>query len=167
MTYTIQPSCAAIIVSSDIISDFIATNPIQDFTLNITVTRDCTTAFSFDIIMDDLNILDETFDITPDLVGNTNTLQDGVYSIVITKTLNDLSEITTEKECIIIDCELQCCLVDFLADNPTSEIKLFYQALEWVHHCGDCLCDETCTLFSYIKENLNNNGSTTQCGCSG
>ena len=103
----------------------------------------------------------------PEDLGGTTSIPDGVYSVVITKTMDDGSSVETEKECIIIDCELKCCIVDYLADNPTSDIQLFYLAMGWASRCGTCLCDEACTLYDTIKDKLNTNGNTTQCGCAG
>ena len=169
MTYTIADQCASLRLESTIIDDFVTDNPSHDYSVNITFTKNCSTNFSFDIVIGDIDDsgLINFIEYLPEDLGGTTSIPDGVYSVVITKTLDDLSEITTEKECIVIDCELKCCVIDYLADNPSSDIMLYYTALTWAPNCGNCLCDEACTLYNLILDKLDENGSTTQCGCSG
>jgi len=168
MTYTIAENCASITIEDTILDDFVADNPNQDYSVNITFTKNCGTTFSFDITIDDFTELPATtLTFEPSDFGDTDSISDGVYSIVITKTPDDGSSITTETACVLILCDLYCCIIDFLADNPTSDIMLFYQALQWATDCGNCLCDEACTIYDYIQDKLNEDGNTTQCGCSG
>lgn len=166
MTYTITTDCASIVLTSDIITEYIDANPVQDFTGVIEVTKNCDTAYSFPLDINDLDILNKTFIITPSKVGGVDKVPDGVYYIKITKTPNDLSSITTEKSCVLVDCDLKCCIIDFLADNTDSNIMDLYLALTWLPNCGDCMCDEGCTLFNLIQDKLTEDGNTTKCGCS-
>jgi hypothetical protein len=167
MTYTIADQCASLSLQSSDISDFIATTPAQVFSLTLEIVRNCNTNYNFTITMDEMDIPTDSLVITSDMVGGTTALPDGAYYIVLTRTENDGSGITTDKSCIIIDCELRCCIEEHLASNITSNIMDYYLAYTWSTECGYCACDDACVLYNKILDKLDTDGNNVDCGCSG
>ena len=82
------------------------------------------------------------------LLGQSGTaIADGIYRLELVSTGDD---IITEKYCLFIDNELKCNIVEYLADNLTSNIYHLYMVLANAETCVDCNCSNLCTIYDEI-----------------
>jgi len=75
-------------------------------------------------------------------------ISDGIYRLELVS--DDGEEIITEKYCLLIDNELKCRLVEYIATNLTSNIYHLYLVLDNAETCVDCNCSNLCTIYDEI-----------------
>lgn len=157
-------------------SDGLTTSPSKTFTslvlkskLNCSLTED-----SVDVSELIPDISNKSIQIPATLFyGNDTqtTYCDGVYyfKLVINYTTDPPSENPTyieDSACQIIDCTLKCKV--FEQYNKTNDRKLifYYYALTQGPDCDSCSCTEMCSIYTELKNLLNDNSTTTGgCGC--
>jgi len=163
MTLTVNSDCTSLQIVSTLIDDYIAT-PTVDLTLSF---EDCEgTTYEYDIVEGtDVTAGTPNFaTITPaQIISATATeFPDGVYQVTLTA--DDSGTITTEVQCMLVDCDLECRVFDFQAENLTSRVSQYYEALKLGETCDNCSCTGMCSLYNKILDLLANN-TENDCGC--
>lgn len=175
MTYTINytvenSTCTGtptIYLEDDLITDYIAALPSPDHTLKLTITVNCDTSYEIDVDDDNVNLntVDGRYEITPDDVGLTTSIDDSIYYIELTKTVTATGSTVSSYSCIFVDCELKCKLFDYLATHLESDIVKFYERLTDLNTCGDCECQAACVFYCKLQEALTGEEIPEGCGC--
>lgn len=156
LTLTLSDDCTELVIESEYQAD-------DNQSVTLTVTLNCTTTY------DDIDIDVEDADYTLDADSlELDELEDGVYTIkVVTVDVN--GEVYTEIQCILIDCGLDCDMLDVyqdITDEDNIVKALSYHALKAMEACAPCTCADWCTLYNVatgIDDCVENDSS---CGCS-
>lgn len=163
MTITVNSDCTSIQLESTLIDAYVGDPTIE---LNVTFTDCDGTEYTYDIVALDVTSGTPNYaTITPDLIisATATEFDDGVYNVVITS--DDAGTITTETQCALVDCSLECLVFDFQSENLTSNIFQYYQALLLGETCDNCNCSGMCALYNKILDILDSTDSTNDCGC--
>lgn len=163
MTITVNADCTSIELESTLIDEFVG-----DYTLDFTITlTDCdSNTYSYTVLEEDVTEGDpNVLTITPELIISDDATEfpDGVFTVTLT--LDDSGTLSTDVRCMLVDCDLECQVFDYQAENLTSKIFMYYQALQLGENCDNCNCSGMCALYNKILDIL---GETTEndCGCS-
>lgn len=177
MTVTLANDCANAVIESTLIDDYITAGSTSN-TLVLDVTKNCaSTSTTINLTTSNLTVgSPNSYSLTPtSLSSSSTTLDDGIYYLKLTYTDNVTpADPVNEYYCLLVSCELKCCMISYIADNPTTNIYGLYQALEWISTCSDpdCKCDDGCVIYNRIVKILNNYSTltninkTSDCGCS-
>jgi hypothetical protein len=158
-----------IVIDSQLIVDYLAQNPNQDHTLTLNVSYLCETATAIPLTTANLNIGTANYTLTPDALGQTTALSDGIYHLELVKTpTNPLVDVVKETYCLYIYQETQCCLLDYLSKFPSSDLYKFHELLLIANECSDCQCTDACRMYKYLASKLGIiiDDKTSGCGCS-
>lgn len=94
-----------------------------------------------------------TMDITPEALGLTSTsFPDGVYYVGLTQ--NNTTEILSESDTILVNCETTCRIIDVLANDLCSDIYLLWDALQYSFNCDTITYEQQCDLWFAIGKQL-------------
>lgn len=165
MTTTIASDFTYIYIVSDFITAYIAEDPTHTFTLKLLVKRNCGTEVSITLDMDSLDTDNNRYILTPDDLGMDTSLSDGVYSLVVEKTVTATGAKSYDTACRFLDVTTGCDVVDFTATNSCPDLILYHQALVFVDSCLSCDCASACTIYNYIQTKLAENDTSSGCGC--
>lgn len=99
---------------------------------------------------------------------------DGVYYFELAITYNiDFEDITQylveDGACKLIDCTLKCKVLEYYLQCKDRKAYYQYYALQQGNDCDSCYCTEMCSLYTELKNLLNDNSistTTSGCGCS-
>lgn len=156
MTLSLNDTCDQLVITSDY------QDPANQ-SVTLTVTANCTT--TYDAI--EVSVDDASYTLTPDSLSLTDFVV-GVYTIQLVTIQEDGTSIT-ELKCILIDCDLNCTMLDTfldLTDNEENLVKaLSYHALSAIADCDTCTCSDWCTLYN-TATNQTCVTNAEPCGCS-
>lgn len=148
--------CTTLRISDDLIDAFIAQSPTFDHSLRITYQLNCGTATV--VTLEDtsgLNTTDSSYDISSPSTG--------VYSVKIEKVPDSGADITDDFNCFFIDCsKVDCDVINFTADDLSSNVVKYYQALTYAYGCDEYPCNAACRIYNHLNNIL---GNTSDCGC--
>lgn len=162
-----KSDCTELYISGTLVSAYIAGLPTPDHTLEFTLAVNDTTAAaiiptSYDAVEDRA-----VFDLTA--LGMTTQLDDGIYTVEITKTVIVGGAITKEKECAGIFCPqgLICEIVEYVASNLDSSIPELFYLLNNINNCSESSCDDAVKIWEHLQEQLGifTTAKTNDCGC--
>jgi len=107
-----------------------------------------------------------TFSITAaNLISSTtSTLDDGVYTIKFVLTEDSTGNTTEEVDCMLTNCNLECDVVEYQVNNPTSLIRMWYDSLITAIDCDNCDCSIPCAIWEKIQ-NMLGETTTDDCQC--
>jgi hypothetical protein len=73
----------------------------------------------------------------------------------------------TEQSCVILPCDGNCEVIDYLAANPTCvEVAVLHKAILDSANCPECSCENVCCLYNKLQEILNSQTTDyANCGC--
>lgn len=97
---------------------------------------------------------------------------DGVYyfEFHITYTLSSGNQYRVEDSaCKVIDCTLKCKVLDYFIKTKDKKAYYIYYALQQSNDCDSCYCTESCSLYTELKNLLNDSNISSDssgCGCS-
>ena len=100
---------------------------------------------------------------------------DGVYyfELEVVYNLDVLGTITAyqvdDGACKLIDCDLKCKVLEYYTATKDKTAYYEYYALQQGNDCDSCYCTEMCSLYTELKNLLNDNSISTSssgCGCS-
>lgn len=177
-SYTIADNeCTAtpyIQIESTLIDDYVAGLPTPDHTLKLTIKQDCETTYTVDLDGDNIVAGDPNYyRITPEDLGTTTTIDDGIYDITLTKTVTSNSNTSYEYSCVFVNCKVKCELEDYITNNfdyvlsGASGLHFIYDVLSNTDSCGQCNCSKVCEAYTRFKEILDTSNPTSDdCGCS-
>lgn len=98
----------------------------------------------------------------------TSYIPSGVYTITIKIYFDEDVLIYETFNCIFVDYDIDCQVVNFMANNLTTEtgteVGILYYALKNSTNC-DCECDNICILYQTLYNYLNNTENINICGC--
>ena len=97
---------------------------------------------------------------------------DGVYYfeleiVYITGELGSFQ--VNDGACKAIDCTLKCKVLEYYLKTKDRKAYYQYYALQQGNDCDSCYCTEMCSLYTELKNLLNDNSisvDSTGCGCS-
>lgn len=103
--------------------------------------------------------------------STSTTYCDGIYyfQLDIEYTQSSNTYLATSSQCILIDCDLKCKVLDYYTKTKDSLAWQYYYALTIGGDCDSCYCTEMCSLYTELKLLINDNHTTSQsagCGCS-
>lgn len=159
MTYTVSENCDSIAIQSDLITNWIANQDNTSYSLEINVTIN---SGNVTTVIPSLTIIDETegiLTLTEDLV--TDTFKDSVVHVELVE-LNDTVQ-STDDDCVLALCDIKCKIANYTANNLTSDLMYFYEALLLAGECGECDCKNAVEILNYIIIKLQD--VDTNCGC--
>lgn len=170
MTATVNADCTEIVLSdSELLSTFIANSGL--YTLALEYDKNCCDnpqSFSVLLADDEVDTDEETFTISPTYFGSGLTeIASGLYLFTFKLTTTATGAIQEESVCVLVDCNLECVVFDFIA-NETKDIKnrveaaMRYLTLQSIQLCDDCKCDKACRSYIRLNKLINN---TSNCGC--
>lgn len=160
-----------ILTHLNLMSDlFNTTNVTLPLKTTINVKRNCCGDYSLELeddsffindVLSGLNYieLDNSFFNSAD-----DNVPDGVYFIEIVVENTVTGEKTKQRLCFFNGHLLKCELIDFIANNPKSDIFKFYLALTFINNCSDCNCENGCIIYNELLKIIKNNRNH-DCGC--
>lgn len=163
MTITVNSDCTSIQFESTLIDNYVG-----DPTIALSIQfEDCDgTTYTYDIEAGDVTSGSPNFvTITPDLIisASATEFSDGVYQVTLTA--DDDGTISTEVQCMLVDCALECRVFDYQSENITSRVSQYYEALKLGEQCDNCSCTGMCALYQKILTILQTS-TDNDCGCS-
>ena len=102
------------------------------------------------------------------------TFCDGVYYFELEITYNlTVGETITryrvnDGACQLIDCQLKCKVLEYFIATKDKKAYYQYYALQQGNDCDSCYCTEMCSLYTELKNLLNDNSislTSDGCGC--
>lgn len=167
MTTTISSDCKTLTVTGSTNLDTWFDNQ-ASYTLKLKYRVDCADTYSeYTVATTDVSGASApyTFSITSTDLLSSSTFSDGVYTIKMELTETATGTITEDADCVLVDCSLGCSVTDYQINNPTSLIRLWYNALLTAINCDDCDCSKPCAIKEKIDDMLNEETSDDcQCG---
>lgn len=98
----------------------------------------------------------------------TSYIPNGIYTINIKVYFNDNTLIYETYNCIFVDYDFNCQVVNYMSTNIGTEIAtevgVLYYALKNSSNC-DCECDNICILYETLYNYLNDTNNINICGC--
>lgn len=97
---------------------------------------------------------------------------DGVYyfELQTTYTLSSGNQYRVEDgACQLVGCDLKCKVLDYYIKTKDRKAYYQYYALLQGNDCDSCYCTEMCSLYTELKNLLNDSNISTEtsgCGCS-
>lgn len=96
---------------------------------------------------------------------------DGIYyfELVIGYTTVTNTYVVNDSACKLVDCDLKCSVLDYYTKTKDKKAYYQYYALLQGNDCDSCYCTEMCSLYTELKNLLNDNSISTDssgCGCS-
>ena len=70
--------------------------------------------------------------------------------------------------CQLIDCQLKCKVLEYFIATKDKKAYYQYYALQQGNDCDSCYCTEMCSLYTELKNLLNDNSislTSDGCGC--
>lgn len=142
MTLTSNSDFTTITITSDNLSSL---GSVDKIVLNGKIN--CSGTYSYEVDKDD--ITSGTFTINLTSLFGTSTLQDSVYSFILTITNSDDS-IIKEYNCLFVDNDTKCDIVDCVTESNNLELQLDYYLLSRAQNC-DCDCSDLCIIYNRLK----------------
>lgn len=74
-----------------------------------------------------------------------------------------------DSSCKLIDCALKCKVLDYYIKTKDKKVYYQYYALQQGNDCDSCYCTEMCSLYTELKNLINDSNisaTTSGCGCS-
>jgi hypothetical protein len=171
MNYTINSSNNQIVITSDLISayiDIISTVPpgVPGYTLTLTIKYNDLLAVNIVLSPTNVSVNTDSFILTPTMIGQGSTFEEGIYSIQLVKS-NDNAK---ESLCIPLLLTLQCRVMEYTANlikekKEPDYILLLLELLKQSNDCADCNCDEAFAIYNHILSVLNTTTILEDCGC--
>lgn len=134
MTFTKETDCSAITITDTQLTTFYDADTPSTTTVVVQVTYNCATTYTELTIEQeaDMEYVDDIayFVITPELLGQSgDVLNDGIYTIKLVVDY-DAGDHYDDTVCVAILCGIQCDILEYQANNLTSNIYPFYQVLD-------------------------------------
>jgi len=161
--------CISLTVVSTVLDDWMANQGTKTLTAELSINCGETTytkTIEVGDVSGDGGATPYSFDLIPsDYESTESTLNGGVHKVKLVLTTNATGSTEVEVGCKVVNCDLLCEVRDFMAANENSTIWMWYNALIEGEQCDQCSCQETCSIWDYLQEELLNNTSTDDCGC--
>lgn len=161
LTYK-ENNCETILLTSPSLEDFVS----ELYETPVAVHIDCgNNQFDLELTLPNFEEIDSVqyLVLTPELLNQEGKLSDGIYYIKVTVTENNQDK-TIEDICIFLGCDLKCLLIDYLAENPKSDVFKYEMALNWINDCDVCSCDKGRLIYNTLLDILKN-GEKSPCDC--
>jgi hypothetical protein len=174
LTLSVNNDCTQVDIQGDFIDTFgIAGDP-ETVSLTVSITHNCgcqscetAEEYSYTVLGEDVvgDSTPYTLQLSPTEFGQTNdAFLEGVYLLKIR--LDNDGTLSEQNICMTVLCDLECSVFDYQLNYPESKIRLWYDALTSATQCDNCECQDACTLYSNILNELTKTPSQNDCGCS-
>lgn len=153
--------CQGIVIQDQLLDDWINA-PVKP-ELTIAIKRNCTDLVEIEMTGPLYSVPNDGVLLTPEQLGlSTDLVSTGIYTVTITSLVQDVGG-QTSTDCVLIDCDLKCRVLEYLAENLDSPVGIYYETLKYLNVCTKCTCESGCLLLAEIESILNNT-KTTPCG---
>jgi hypothetical protein len=153
-------NCAGILIIDQLLDDWVNSPDRPEMT--ITVKKNCTDLVEIQMTALLYSAIYSGVILTPDALGLGSTIPTGIYTVTIKQISQNVGGATVT-DCGLIDCDLKCRVVDYIATNLESPVAIYYETLKYINDCTDCSCASGCLILAEIEAILNNT-KTTPCG---
>lgn len=149
MVVTANDTFTTITIQSDNLTDF---TDIDTVTLEGKIN--CEGTYSDTVVEGDVTLLTGTFTVDINALFGVSSLDDSVYTFVLT-VLNDDESVTKEFGCLFVDNETKCNVAEYIKNGAEIELQLDYYILSRAG-TGDCGCDcqTLCNIYQRVVNGL-------------
>jgi hypothetical protein len=175
LTVTVSSDYTEIYVESDNITTWLSEFGANTTTLELTVRYNCNQEVQLTLDENNLDAGNTRYVLTPDVFTMGTTFCDGVYFFQLKTTTIATGDFVTENECLFLDALTKCTLMEYVADylkvnnNKISDELIVAQgvhkSLEYLGLCSDCNCEDACTLFEYLTNQIGQDINAQTVGC--
>lgn len=150
-----------------LITAYVAALPTPDHTLDLLVEYNGGDAVTISITDANPNLDNgtNTYTLTPDDVGQTTDLDDGIYSLQLRKTDTATGSTTSEYLCVFSDCAIKCSVDNCILKDGSTIAPIYHTVLSNLNTCDSCNCDDAVNLFDDLEWVLDNCSTIDDCGC--
>jgi len=152
--------CSGILITDQLLDDWVNAPVKPDLT--ITIKKNCTDLIEIEMTELLYSVPNSGVLLLPADLGLTDAIPTGIYTITLTEITDGVGGSTTT-DCALIDCDLKCRVLEYLAENLTSPVGIYYETLKYLNTCSHCTCANGCILLAEIEAILTNT-KTTPCG---
>lgn len=100
----------------------------------------------------------------PEFFGQTDTFEDGIYSLQLEVTLLN-GDKYVEEVCIFSDKDIKCKVADAMYLNPKGMYYQLFESIKFAESCNDCDCQQMCDIYKELLTQLNNAEPDDLCRC--
>lgn len=173
MIATLNSDCSILTLTSEAL----ATSGVKSFVSLVLKTRQNCSLTETSVTVTSLigSISNKQISIPATLFYNDSTKTkycDGIYyfelniTYDITSTFPAVRYLVKDSACQLIDCTLKCDVLKYYTDTKDRKVYYQYFALKQGNDCDSCYCTEMCSIYTELKNLLNdNNISNTDSGC--
>jgi hypothetical protein len=158
--------CTRLLISDDLISDYISQSPTPDHTLVFNIAVNDSASAVVEVTYDAGE--DNAYATLSDF-SMTDRLDDGIYTVEIVKTVTVGGAITKKKECAGIFCPkgMICEIVEYVASNLDSNVPELFYLLNNFNGCTEASCDDAIKIWEHLQDQLGifTTAKTNDCGC--